>query len=159
MVKLTRRRVLTASALILTAIAPACSRSLQEEAAPTLRRMARLLYPHAAVADAVYIQVADGFLADAARTPEQRALLTTGVRALNKGALGGWLQLQEKAQIAALRAMDGAPFLTTVRDGVRNRLYVLPAVWKAIGYPGSSLAFGGYRTRGYDDINWLPEAR
>jgi hypothetical protein len=106
MAKLSRRRLLLASALLLAPIAPACTPSLRAEAGPTLQRMARLLWPHNVVADEVYAQAADGLLADA-----------------------------------------------------RDRLYALPAVWQAIGYPGSSLEFGGYRNRGYDDIDWLPEVR
>jgi hypothetical protein len=78
---------------------------------------------------------------------------------LNRSASGGWLRLAEEDQISALRAIEGDPFFVAVRNGVRDRLYALPAVWKAIGYPGSSLEFGGYLNRGYADINWLPEGR
>jgi hypothetical protein len=152
MAKLSRRRLLLASALLLAPIAPACTPSLRAEAGPSLRRMARLLWPHNAVADEVYAQAADGLLADAA----QRDLLLTGVRALNRS---GWLRQPEAAQIATLRAIENGAFFGLVRAGVRDRLYALPAVWQAIGYPGSSLEFGGYRNRGYDDIDWLPEVR
>jgi hypothetical protein len=159
MAKPSRRRLLLASAILLTPMAPACSRSFQEEAGPTLKRMARLLYPHDSVADAAYAQVADALLADAGRARAQRDLLLAGVRALNRSASGGWLRLAEEDQISALRAIEGDPFFVAVRNGVRDRLYALPAVWKAIGYPGSSLEFGGYLNRGYADINWLPEGR
>jgi hypothetical protein len=159
MAKFSRRRVLMASALLVAPAATACSRSPQEEAAPTLHRMARLLYPHRAVADTAYAQAADGVLADAVAAPAQRDLLLTGVRALNAGAPGGWLRLPEEDQIAALRRIESGAFFEAVRAGVRDRLYALPAVWTAIGYPGSSLEFGGYRTRGFDDIDWLPEVR
>jgi hypothetical protein len=121
--------------------------------------MARLLYPHDSVADAAYAQVADALLADAGRARAQRDLLLAGERALNRSASGGWLRLAEEDQISALRAIEGDPFFVAVRNGVRDRLYALPAVWKAIGYPGSSLEFGGYLNRGYADINWLPEGR
>jgi hypothetical protein len=154
MAELSRRRVLWASALILVPLAPACSRSLQQEAGPTLRRMARLLWPHAAVGDEIYAQVADGFLADAEGA--ERDLLLAGVRGLNSNS---WLGQPEEAQIEALRAIEDDAFFQAVRAGVRDRLYALPAVWPAIGYPGSSLEFGGYLNRGYADINWLPEAR
>lgn len=160
MAKPSRRRVLLASALLLAPLAPACSRSFEEEARPTLRRMARLLYPHDAVADAAYAQVTEAILADAGRAPAQRDLLLTGVRALNRSAPGGgWLRLAEEAQIGALRAIENGDFFAAVRNGVRDRLYAHPAVWRAIGYPGSSLEFGGYLNGGYADIDWLPEGR
>jgi hypothetical protein len=110
------------------------------------------------VADAVYAEAADGFLA--AATPAQRDLVVNGVRALNaRAAGGGWLGLEKEAQIAALRAIEDGAFFAAVRAGVRDRLYASPAVWAAIGYPGSSLEFGGYLNRGYGDIDWLPEVR
>jgi hypothetical protein len=35
--------------------------------------------------------------------------------------------------------------------------YNLPAVWKKLGYQGSSWQFGGYLNRGFGDIAWLPK--
>lgn len=156
MATLSRRRVLWGtSALALASLAPSCSRSPQD-AAPTLQRMARLLYPHSGVADAAYAEATAGFLAEGSG---QRDMALEGVRALNRAASGNWLRLQEAEQIAALRSIEEGAFFAAVRNGVRDRLYALPAVWTAIGYPGSSLEFGGYRNRGYDDIDWLPEVR
>jgi hypothetical protein len=31
-------------------------------------------------------------------------------------------------------------------------------VWPLFGYEGSSLEYGGYLERGFDDIGWLPKA-
>ena len=39
---------------------------------------------------------------------------------------------------------------------VRAELYYLPAVWALLGFEGSSVEFGGYVDRGFDDIDWLP---
>jgi len=32
-----------------------------------------------------------------------------------------------------------------------------PALWKTLGYQGSSIEHGGYLYRGFDDIDWLPQ--
>jgi hypothetical protein len=36
-------------------------------------------------------------------------------------------------------------------------LYSNPQVWPLFGYQGSSLEYGGYLERGFDDIAWLPK--
>ena len=36
-------------------------------------------------------------------------------------------------------------------------LYDNPLVWKAFGYEGPSTHLGGYKDRGFDDLDWLPE--
>jgi len=38
-------------------------------------------------------------------------------------------------------------------------LYNLPEVWEALGYEGASFDKGGYLTRGFNDLDWLPEPR
>ena len=41
---------------------------------------------------------------------------------------------------------------------VISNLYNDPAVWKKLGFEGSSAEFGGYLSRGFDDIAWLPKS-
>ena len=40
---------------------------------------------------------------------------------------------------------------TTIEHLYRNR-----EVWQLVGYEGSSVEYGGYIDRGFDDIDWLP---
>ena len=36
-------------------------------------------------------------------------------------------------------------------------LYNDPQVWEKLGYEGPSAEQGGYLSRGFDDIDWLPK--
>jgi len=55
--------------------------------------------------------------------------------------------------------MEATPFFQTVRGSLvgADGPYNLPAVWKKLGYQGSSWQFGGYLNRGFGDIAWLPK--
>ena len=113
-------------------------------------RMARLLYPHDALADATYADVVKGLVSDS-------ETLSACVEALNAARSSDWLGLREDEQIAVMREIEDSPYFTTVRYKVQGGLYNHPDLWQLIGYPGSSLEFGGYIDRGFDDIDWLPE--
>ena len=56
-----------------------------------------------------------------------------------------------------MKSVEKESFFESIRAGVRDRFYTHPKVWEHIGYPGSSVEFGGYVDRGFDDIDWLPE--
>ena len=118
-----------------------------------LARLARLLYPHDGVADDVYMEVIDGILADSANDP----ILDSAMAALNAAQLGDWFDLDADDQVAAMKSVEKESFFEAIRAGVRDRFYTHPKVWEHIGYPGSSVEFGGYVDRGFDDIDWLPE--
>lgn len=119
--------------------------------------MARLLFPHDALDDEVYAEVIDSILADAANDALMMALLGEAVNALNAAQGGEWFEAGEGAQIAAMKAVEGEGFFGAILGNVRGRFYNHPKVWVHIGYPGSSLEYGGYVDRGFDDIDWLPE--
>jgi hypothetical protein len=118
-----------------------------------LVRLARLLYPHDAVADDVYMDVIDGVLSDSAIGP----LLDSAMTALDAAQSGDWFDLDVDDQVAAMQSVEKDSFFEAIRAGVRDRFYTHPKVWEHIGYPGSSVEFGGYVDRGFDDIDWLPE--
>ena len=52
--------------------------------------------------------------------------------------------------------MGQQPFFAAIQGQVLPRLYNHPVIWKNIGYPGSSVEYGGYKDRGFNDIDWLP---
>ena len=64
----------------------------------------------------------------------------------------------EAKRLAALTSMQSDPFVQKVRGAVINNFYNDPAVWKTLGYEGSSAEHGGYLTRGFDDLAWLPKS-
>lgn len=125
--------------------------------AAELARMARLLFPHDGVADEVYAEIMDGILTDAANDASLKDVLVEAVAALDGAADGDWFSATENAQVAAMRAVEDRPFFGAILGNVRGRFYSHPKVWEDIGYPGSSVEFGGYLDRGFDDIDWLPE--
>ncbi len=124
-----------------------------DKGAAELVRMARLLYPHDGVADDVYIEVIDGISSDPANGP----VLDSAMTSLNAAQSGDWFDLDGDDQVAAMKSVEKESFFEAIRAGVRDRFYTHPKVWEHIGYPGSSVEFGGYVDRGFDDIDWLPE--
>lgn len=125
--------------------------------AETLGRMAQLLYPHDAIADDVYAEVVDGILSAVANDATISGALDAAVSALNAVQAADWFDLEEEQQIAAMTKVQGEAFFAAIQDQVMGRFYGHPKVREFIKYPGSSVEFGGYVNRGFDDIDWLPE--
>ena len=121
-------------------------------------RVARLLYPHDSISDAVYAEVLDGVLAATAIDASFADTLKTAEAALDGHQEEAFLDLDHDAQLAALRAVEGEGFFAAIQASVRFGLYGHPAVWQLIGYGGPSYQDGGYLHRGAGDIDWLPEA-
>ena len=127
------------------------------ENAGELARMARLLCPHDAIADDVYDEVIDDILTAAADDSSLSESLDDAVTALNAAQGGDWFDIGTEEQITAMQSVEQEPFFAAIQRGVAARFYHHPKVWAHIGYPGSSVEFGGYVDRGFNDIDWLPE--
>ena len=165
--EVSRRRFLVAtiaySGLISTGMGAALLRASSawaksaNEISDELSRMVRLLFPHDGIADAVYAEVIDTILSDSANDASMTDMLNQAVSALNAAQKGDWFDIVADEQIKAVKAMENEPFFAAIQGGVRARFYNHPKVWEHIGYPGSSVEFGGYVDRGFDDIDWLPE--
>ena len=125
--------------------------------ADELTRIARLLYPHDGIADAVYADVMDSILSDSADDASMTDMLNQAVTALNAAQNGDWFDADENDQITAMQAVENEAFFAAIQGAVMARFYNHPKVWEHIGYPGSSVEYGGYVDRGFDDIDWLPE--
>ena len=52
--------------------------------------------------------------------------------------------------------MEGQPFFNTVRGQCVTSLYDNDMAFAVLGYPGSAWEKGGYITRGFQDLKWLP---
>ncbi len=118
--------------------------------------MARLLYPHDALTDAVYADVLDSVLSDTAASSEFIGQLESAVGSLDHQSGGNWQDMDESAQIDAMRAIEAEPFFAAIQGQVLARIYNGQAFWKHVGYPGPSQGFGGYLRRGAGEIDWLP---
>jgi hypothetical protein len=121
-----------------------------------LLRMARLLYPHDGLDEGVYAEVLQPLFLRSERHRAFRATLHHGFSLLDAGAGGHWLRASPDRQVEGLARLEHAALFETVQNRVRIGLYRHPAVWKLIGYDGSSVEYGGYIHRGFDEIDWLP---
>lgn len=159
-VYMTRRSFLTSAAGAAFIVAlPGCGleAGLGENDRRALLRMARLLYPHDALADDIYAEVLQPFQSRVADDRAMAAALRAGFEELDRAAGRDWRTAPTDDQIEALQRIEDAAFFETVQGAVRTQLYEHPEVWNLIGYEGSSVEYGGYVHRGFDDIDWLPE--
>jgi hypothetical protein len=168
---LTRRSLLRGSGLllgtlaagsVLTALAPSRAwavelKTLSSAEGTTLMKMGRTLYPHAKLPDAVYALLAKDLDAGATADAKTTALLRDGIVSLDKAAGGNFASAPAAKQLAAVKSMEATPFFAAVRGKCVTSLYDNDMAFAAFGYPGSSWEKGGYITRGFQDLKWLPE--
>ena len=168
---LTRRGLLRGSGLllgtlaaggVLTALAPSRAwavelKTLSSAEGDTLMKMGRVLYPHEKLPDAVYALLAKDLDAGAATDAKSAALLRTGIAELDKAAGGSFAEAPAAQQLAVVKAMEATPFFAAVRGKCITSLYDNDMAYAVFGYPGSAWEKGGYITRGFQDLKWLPE--
>ena len=70
-----------------------------------------------------------------------------------------WLQLTAKRRVAVIQAEYPNQFLALIRWVACEHVLRDTGVWAKLGYQGSSIEYGGYLHRGFDDIDWLPNNR
>ena len=168
---LTRRSLLRGSGLllgtlaaggVLTALAPSRAwavelKTLSSAEGTTLMKMGRTLFPHDKLPDAVYALLAKDLDAGATADSKTTALLRDGIVSLDKAAGGNFAKASGAKQLAAVKSMEATPFFAAVRGKCVTSLYDNDMAFTAFGYPGSSWEKGGYITRGFQDLKWLPE--
>lgn len=130
--------------------------ALDDAQAETLVQMTRRLFPHAALGDVYYAAAVASLDATAHDDPAKADLLAKGVAALDAQADGRWIDAAEARQIEILRSASATPFFRTVWAAANNALYNNSEVWEKFGYEGPSFEQGGYLTRGFNDLDWLP---
>lgn len=169
-VQLTRRELLKGSGILmgtlavgspLALLAPSQAwavelKTLSQSEGETLLRMAQVLFPHSKLPDAVYALLAKDLDADAASNPGARQQLQDGIKALDHLAGGSFVKAKADRRLQAVKAMEGQAFFNTVRGKCVVSLYDNEMAYAALGYPGSSWEKGGYITRGFQDLKWLP---
>ena len=127
--------------------------TLSKPQGATLMAMGRVLYPHKKLPDAVYALLAKDLDAKAAADPAVATLLADGTASLDKA---GFARATPSRKLAIVKAMEGQPFFNTVRGQCVTSLYDNDMAFAVFGYPGSSWEKGGYITRGFQDLRWLP---
>ena len=150
-----------AAGSVLAALAPSPVwavelKTLSKSEGQTLMAMGRVLYPHKKLPDAVYALLAKDLDAKAAAAGDAATLLQGGVRGLDQAAGGSFIKASAAKKLAVVKAIEGTPFFNTVRGQCVTSLYDNDMAFAVFGYPGSAWEKGGYITRGFQDLKWLP---
>jgi hypothetical protein len=130
---------------------------LTPDAAETLVAAARALYPHDQLPDRIYRRVVAIFDRLARASPDVADALAAFVGRVDAGFPVPFRARSESYRVAALRAIEATPEFRLVQRLTVRHLYDDVELWAAFGYEGASVHLGGYVTRGFDDLDWLPE--
>lgn len=129
--------------------------TLSSAAMAAITAAARTMYPHDVLPDDVYVRVGDR-LAEVAREDSGAArMIEEGVWALNGGRV--FAELSADEQLEALMGVEGSEFFEVVRSTTVGEVYSDERTWQLCGYEGPSFDKGGYISRGFDDLDWLPD--
>lgn len=148
--------IATGSVLATLAPSPAWAlelKQLTKSEGETLMAMGRVLYPHKKLPDAVYALLAkdlDG------KTGDAMTALRTGIAGLDQAAGGSFVKANAAKKLSVVKAIEGTPFFNTVRGQCITSLYDNDMAFAVFGFPGSAWEKGGYITRGFQDLKWLP---
>jgi hypothetical protein len=131
---------------------------IDQNQADAIMVLARTLYPHKTLPDAVYaLAVKD---VDAKATdPKTADVIKTGVAKLNDAASGKWndtASLSDAQRTSIVEANQTDPFVQLVRGQCITSLYNNDMAFAHFGYEGEAFSKGGYVYRGFNDLTWLP---
>ena len=128
-------------------------KNLSAEEGKALMAMGRTLYPHKKLPDAVYALLAK----DLDANKDDVRLLKGGIEQLNKAAGGNFAGASDAKKLEVVKSLEKTPFFAKVRGQCITSLYDNDMAYAAFGYPGASWDKGGYITRGFQDLKWLPD--
>ncbi len=148
--------VFASGSSILQAVTATFSAADRDHIRRTLTVFAQRLFPHEGLSPDHYRVVADTLLHNSSSDAALASLISEGIADLEQGHVRSWVSRSEAEQIAELTSIATGRFFALVRSTAIEHLYRDKAVWDIIGYEGSSVEFGGYVDRGFDDIDWLP---
>ena len=151
-----------ASGTLLAGLAPSSAwalelKKLSTAEGKTLMVMGRTLFPHNKLPDAVYALLAKDLDAKASGDAGAAKMLQDGIAWLNSSAGGDFAKASAKKRDEIVLGMEGTAFFATVRGQCITSLYDNDMAFAVFGYPGSAWEKGGYITRGFQDLKWLPE--
>jgi len=63
----------------------------------------------------------------------------------------------ESTRVIALKKIESSEFFQTMRLKTLQVLYATPMAYAYFGYEGEAFSKGGYLSRGFNDLRWLPE--
>ena len=150
-----------ATGSVLAALAPSTAwalelKELSEDEGRTSMAMGRVLYPHKKLPDAVYALLAKDLDAKASEADDVARMLREGIAGIDRAAGGSFVKAKPAKQFAVVKGIEGSPFFNAVRGQCITSLYNNDMAFAVFGYPGASWEKGGYITRGFQDLKWLP---
>jgi hypothetical protein len=151
--------IATSSVLFALAPSPVWAVPLKlftEKESVTLMQMGRVLYPHDKLPDAVYALLVKDLDADAMKDSVLATQLRSGIKELDRLAGGSFVKAKGDQKRNIVAAIANTPFFHTVRAKGVTSLYDNDMAYAVFGYPGASWDKGGYITRGFQDLSWLP---
>jgi hypothetical protein len=131
--------------------------ALEQNVAEAVAALARTLYPHVALPDAVYARVPAKIDEAAREDADQARIVNDGVADLDGRGDQIFVERSAEQQLADANAIAGSDFFELVRSTAVVEIYSDPETWKLLGYEGASFAQGGYIDRGFNDLDWLPD--
>jgi len=142
----------------LALIAPARAWSVELQTLSTaegarLLSMTRTIAPHDRLEDAAYALVVKAIDSAIAADAHARAPVAAGLAALGDG----FASQAEAARVQALKAIEHSEFFQFVRAKTLATLYASAIAYAHFGYEGEAFSKGGYLTRGFNDLDWLPD--
>ena len=114
-----------------------------------------LLFPHAGLGPEVYELALADIDARASESQDLQGQLKRLIADVSGGIEGPWQGVSEATRISKLTAVQESSGFWQLRNLTIESLYRNPRVWRLLGYEGSSIEYGGYINRGFDDIDWL----
>ena len=131
--------------------------ALEQHVAATVTALARTLYPHVALADAVYDRV-QAKIAEAVREdPAQAQTVADGVADLDGRGDRPFTERTPEQRLEDAKAIAGSDFFELVRSTAVVEIYSDERTWRQLDYEGPSFDQGGYLHRGFNDLDWLPD--
>jgi hypothetical protein len=129
---------------------------LNETEGKFLMRLTQVIFPHKKMPEAINaiaVKDLDAAAKDAATVADMRA----GIEALNKASGGDWMKATPAEQLAAVKANTSLALFQKVRGQCITSLYDNQLAYAHFGYEGEAFNKGGYITRGFNDLKWLPD--
>lgn len=151
-----------AAAMLSGVVAPAALASASLEIfdareTRTLVALTRAMFPHPELDDRHYVEVVAQLHARAAVSADLLVLVRGGLALLDEASDGPWIDASVEQKLQVMESLQTEPFFGAILNHTIDVLYRDEAVLTFLGYQGSSIEFGGYLNRGFDDIDWLPE--
>lgn len=119
-----------------------------------MQRFVELLFPIEGVGVSSFKSVAQALLDN----PDLGEFINAAVESFNDITEGHWLDVSVAEQTQSMKARETQTWFVMLFIMSRALLFDLPDVWSVLDYEGPSIEFGGYKYRGFDDIDWLPQA-